>query len=193
LLTPASAIALIGFGDKGRRVAVPLAQRGVAVRAWDRQLAAASSSRQMCARIEAAGVDPASTLVEALRGARLVIVAVDAAACRELAQAAAPLLAAGQVYLDLSGCSTEVHQGNALLVERSGAHHVAGQLDTPLLLAGARAASLAAALATLGLPARAIDRLPPCSAADYHDAPAKAANFRDAAASSAPLRRGELP
>jgi hypothetical protein len=192
LLTPASAITILGCGDLGRRMALPLAQRGATVRAWDRQLESGDGPL-MHLGIEAAGVDPASTLADALHGARLVIAAVDAALSPELARSVAPLLAAGQVYLDLSGCADDIHQVNAALVERCGAHHVAGLLDESLLLAGKRAGSLAAALDTLGCPARAVASLPQRGGPDYHAATKGSALVHDAAAGRAPWRRGELP
>jgi 3-hydroxyisobutyrate dehydrogenase-like beta-hydroxyacid dehydrogenase len=193
LLTPASFIAVIGFGETGLRIATPLARRGVALRAHDLLLDASGTSQQMRARIEAAGVDPAGTLADALRGARLVIAAVGNGASRSLVQSAAPQLVSGQVYLDLSGAATDVHLGNATLIERSGAQYVAGDPGTPLLLAGIKAASLAEALETLGCPARAIANLPQCcTSEDQGAAGSTTVRWRGNSASSTPLRC-ELP
>ncbi len=162
MLTPASTIAVLGFGEVGRRIAVPLARRGVALRAHDQQLDASATNRQMRARMEAAGVDPANSIADALRGARLVIAAVGSSATRELLQGVAPQLTRGQVLLNLSHIPTAEHLECAAQVERQGALYIAGLADSPLLLAGARAQSLASALETLGCPARAIAAEPQC-------------------------------
>jgi 3-hydroxyisobutyrate dehydrogenase-like beta-hydroxyacid dehydrogenase len=191
LLTPASSIAVIGFGEVGRRIAVPLARRGVALRAHDRLLHATATSRQMRERIEAAGLDAASTVVDALRGARLVIAAVGRLASRGLVQEVAPQLTSGQLYLNLSNIPTAEHLESAALVERHGAHYLAGLADTPLLLAGARAETLAAALENLGCSARAVAVEPQCLAM-WQSAAADPGRYFIEAAPDAPLR-GELP
>jgi len=160
LLTPASSIAVIGFGEVGRRLALPLARRGAALRAHDRLLDASATMVQMRERMEAAGVDPANTVAEALRGARLVIAAVGGSASRELVQEVAPQLTSGQVLLNLSHIPTAEHLECAALVQRQGALYMAGLAGTPLLLAGFRADALADALETLGCPARAVAAVP---------------------------------
>ncbi len=191
MLTPASSIAVIGFGEVGRRIAVPLARRGVALRAHDRLLTATATSRQMRERMEAAGLDAASTIVDALRGARLVIAAVGDPASRELVQEVAPQLTSGQVYLNLCRIPTAEHLESAALVERHGAYYIAGLADTPLLLAGARADALAAALENLGCSARAVTLEPQCLALRQAGVPEPGLFFIEATP-GAPLRC-ELP
>lgn len=169
MLTPAATIAFVGFGDAQRLLVLPLARRGVTLRAFD--------ATQAPERIEAAGVDPVGTLADALRGARLVVGAAD---CGESLQNIASLLAAGQIYLDLAGPA--LPDGIAVLESR-GAHYIAGRAGTPLLLMGMRADALAAALDSMGCAARAVTTLP--------DTSLQTAPLPDIL--STPLRRGELP
>lgn len=188
MLTPASSIALIGFGEVCQRIAVPLARRGVALRAHDLLLHANDAGNPMRARIEAAGVDPAGTLEEALRGARLVIAAVGNASSSALVRSVAPLLTGGQIYLNLGNLSTSGHQESATLIERQGAHYVAGQPGARLRLAGTKAEVLAAALESLGCPALAVAAVPQCMPTPF---PAAESSMVISAATS-PLRC-ELP
>lgn len=169
MLTPAATIAFVGFGDAQRQLVLPLARRGVTLRAFD-----ATQARE---RIEAAGVDPVSTLAEAMRGARLVVGAAD---CGVSLQNVAPLLAAGQIYLDLAGPAPP---DDIALLESRGAQYLAGRAGATVLLKGTRAETLAAALDSMGCPARAVTTLP--------DAGQQTAPLPDIL--STPLRRGELP
>lgn len=186
MLTPASTVAIIGFGTTGQRLAVQLSQRGCAVRASDRLLDAAATRAPMQARMQAAGVDPAYTLAAALRGARLVLASIGADSSASLARSIAPLLQQGQTYLELSGATAAVRAANATLVERSGARYVAGHAAQPLLLAGACARELAQALQALGCAATAIATQPQTAFPDE-------ALVESATTHLAPLRRGELP
>ena len=136
-------------------------------------------------------MDPANTIAEALRGARLVIAAVGSSAARELVQGVAPQLTRGQIFLNLSRIPTAEHLESAALVQRQGALYIAGLADTPLLLAGARADSLASALETLGCPARAIASEPQCLTSSRSVALGADVLSTDAAAGA--TRRCELP
>ncbi|MEJ0099590.1 MAG: hypothetical protein WDO12_07570 [Pseudomonadota bacterium] len=71
MLTPASNIAILGFGARATCFAALLAPRGCALRAWDPGLS--NGDATMRARIEASGVDAIDELATALRGARLVL------------------------------------------------------------------------------------------------------------------------
>lgn len=94
-LTPASNVALLGFGARAAGFAALLAPRGCALRAWDPALDGADAGA-MRARIEAAGVDAIDELSRTLRGARLVV--LDTV---PMTAALWPLLRAGQKLLDL--------------------------------------------------------------------------------------------
>jgi 3-hydroxyisobutyrate dehydrogenase-like beta-hydroxyacid dehydrogenase len=75
VLTPSSNVAILGFGARAEAFAALLAPRGCALRAWDPELGGGNSA-SLRSRIEAAGVDAAVSLGDALRGARLVVVDV---------------------------------------------------------------------------------------------------------------------
>ena len=83
-----------------------------------------------------------------------VISAVTASNTLAVAQAAAPHLRAGMVFLDLNSASPGTKQQAAALVQATGAHYVEAGVMTsvppygirvPMLLGGSQAASLAAA------------------------------------------------
>lgn len=156
---------MIGFGEAGSILGAELARRGSSVRAYDIQLDDAASRARMQHRIELAGVDVAASSAAALRGAKLVISAVTATASREVAAGAAPLLAAGQIFLDINSVSPDTKRGNAALIEAAGGHYVDAavmapvppqKLAVPMLLGGAIARELAPALNALGFATRAV-------------------------------------
>jgi 3-hydroxyisobutyrate dehydrogenase-like beta-hydroxyacid dehydrogenase len=165
LLTSASTVGIIGFGEAGGIFGVELARRGLLVRSFDSLLAHPLHHLQMRQRMLQAGVDAASSLGDALRAAKLVISAVSAEAAVEVAQEAGSCLAPGQIYLDINAVSPEKMRACATYVQAQGADYVEAalmqpislqRLATPMMLGGKRAAELAPALNALGLQARAI-------------------------------------
>ena len=165
MITPASTISVIGFGEAGGILGEELARRGCALRAYDILLDGPGTRAAMQRRIEDAGVDPAFSLADAVRGAKLVISAVTASSAGEVARDAAAHLAGGQVFLDINSVSPDRKRGDAALVEAAGASYVEAavmapvppqRLAVPMLLGGARAAQLAPALNALGCNARAV-------------------------------------
>lgn len=92
---------IIGFGESGRAVGAALAQRGHAVRAWDTLLADPARSEMMRARMAEALVDPAASLADAVKGAKLVICAVDAASVAVVKRTLTALLVPGQELMDV--------------------------------------------------------------------------------------------
>ncbi len=102
----------------------------------------------------------ADTLADAVAGAELVISAVTAASAIDVARRCAALLRSGQWFLDINSVSPDVKRGNAVAIEATGATYVEAavmapvppqRLQVPMLLGGARAATLAAALTALGM------------------------------------------
>lgn len=193
MLTPASTIAIIGFGNTGSRITAQLAPRGCALRCYDRLLDAEATRALFHERIEAAGADPMYTLADALRGARLVIAAVGAPGSVDLMYAVTPLLSAGQTLLDLSAAAAAVRSARAALVARHRAQYVAGQPGEPMLLAGSKASELAAALDALGCTAIAISALPQAPFPEYPPARDELPRLHGDAQSRTPWPRGELP
>ena len=147
MLAPSATLCLLGFGETGRILGTALAARGCAVRAHDAQLELPGERASMQQRIEAAGVHPAA-LVEALRGAKLVICA-DALAGAD-ATHFARLLKPGQIVLELRDLPPAVKRAQAQTVVAQGAEYVNAcwlasaatvHLAMPMDLAGARAAN----------------------------------------------------
>lgn len=191
MLTPASTIAIVGFGAQAAQLAAVLAPRGCALRAFDLRLRDIALGPATRLRIESAGVDAMNDLAAALRGARLVV--FDAAPPD---QVVAALLVQGQLVLDL-------HPGGDAqpgLVRAQGAHYLCGACETVagatvsqrLLIAGDHAAACAEALRGLGLPTEVAEwSSPPARpTADTADAGADAG---DRPAPRPTVHRGELP
>jgi 3-hydroxyisobutyrate dehydrogenase-like beta-hydroxyacid dehydrogenase len=152
--------AVIGFGEAGAILGADLAHTGAAVATYDILLDAAATRPALLARAATAGVRAADTLADALVGAELVISAVTAASAIDVARQCAALLRSGQWFLDINSVSPDVKRGNAAAIEAAGAAYVEAavmapvpphRLKVPMLLGGARAARLAAALTALGM------------------------------------------
>jgi 3-hydroxyisobutyrate dehydrogenase-like beta-hydroxyacid dehydrogenase len=191
MLPPSATITVLGFGTAGHMLGAALARRGCAVRAYDLLLEESATRAAMQQRIEDAGVDPAFTLTSALRGAKLIINTATAAASQELTRDASPLLAAGQIFLDITSTPLGTRLSNATMIEARGASYVEAvvaaplnRLATPMLLAGARANELSPALNALGFATS--------TALDKISAERSACNSR-AELPNRSVRRGELP
>lgn len=158
-------IALIGFGEVGTIFGRDLAAQGLSLSTYDILLDAPASRPAMLERARAAAVAPRDTLADAVRGADLVISAVTATSAADVARDAGPLLAPGQLFLDLNSVSPETKRGNARAVEAPGAAYVEAavmapvppqRLAVPMLLGGRRARALAEALRGFGMSATAV-------------------------------------
>lgn len=165
MISPTATVCFIGFGEAGSILGAELALRGLAVRSFDMLFDAPADRERMLRRCAAAGVDPAFTLGEALRGAKLVVSAVTATAAADVAHDAAALLQSGQIFLDINSVSPDSKRGSAALVEASGASYIEAavmapvppqRLRVPMLLGGPRAAEIAPALNALGLNVEAV-------------------------------------
>jgi 3-hydroxyisobutyrate dehydrogenase-like beta-hydroxyacid dehydrogenase len=152
-------IAIIGFGEAGGILGAELAKQGASVRTYDLLLDEPAARDAMMRKASAARVEAAHSHAAAARGADLVISAVTAASAGDVAQAVAPHLAKGQVFLDINSVSPEVKRASAGLVERGGADYVEAavmaavppkRLKVPLLLGGRRAKEVGAALNAMG-------------------------------------------
>lgn len=128
-------VAFLGIGLMGKPMATRLAQAGWRVQAWNRTASKAEALR-------AAGVHPAASLEEAVRGAQFVVsILADGAAVREAMQAALGAMAPGTLWIDMSSTAhAEALAFDALLAQR-GMRFV----DAPVSggVAGAQAGTLA--------------------------------------------------
>ena len=184
MLTPASTIAIVGFGGGCHRIAAALAPRGCTLRVFDPGIAGPADGGERALQLEALGVDVATSLVEALRGARLVV--LDDSSAREQL---IPALLSGQTLLDLHPVSDSAAS--------SPERYLCGRFQpdggtagsAPLWINGAGADQLANALTAMGLATRAVESLPAVSAAEPGDWAMRPA----ARTSPATVLRGELP
>lgn len=158
-------IAIIGFGEAGGILGAELAKQGLAVRVYDILLDDPAAREAMRRKSAEARVAAAATNRAAVTGADLVISAVTAASSVDVALAAAPHLARGQVFLDINSVSPEAKRASARAVEGAGADYVEAavmaavppkRLRVPMILGGTRARDVAAALNALGFDTSAV-------------------------------------
>ncbi|BDT73695.1 hypothetical protein os4_32470 [Comamonadaceae bacterium OS-4] len=155
----ASRLGLVGYGEVGRIFSAGLLPHFQSVSAWDIQFHDAAGAATT------GGVLQATSMQALCDASDWVISAVTASNTLAVAQAAAPHLRAGMVFLDLNSASPGTKQQAAALVKATGAHYVEAGVMTsvppygirvPMLLGGPQAASLAAALQALGMDAKAV-------------------------------------
>ncbi len=158
-------IAIIGFGEVGGIFGRDLADRGIDVAAFDILLHPPASREAMLAKARTCGVHARGSLSECLAGRELIISAVTASSAAEVAEESAPLLASGQIYLDINSVSPETKSRMAEAFECSQGHFVEAavmaavspqRLKVPMLLGGRYAAELAPRLAATGMNSKAV-------------------------------------
>jgi 3-hydroxyisobutyrate dehydrogenase-like beta-hydroxyacid dehydrogenase len=158
-------IAIIGFGEAGAILGADLAAAGCEVSAYDILFEVPDAQSGMRCKAAHAGVRMARDLEDAVQEAQLVISAVTASSCGEVAALAAQSLRAGQLFLDINSVSPAKKQSGARTVETCGADYIEAavmgpfppkRLKVQMLLGGRRAAELAPALQRLGLNTQAV-------------------------------------
>lgn len=146
-------VAFIGFGEAGRAFAV----RGAA--AYDRKTDAPETRPAMLAAYAAAGVKGAEDAAGALAGAQVVMSLVTADQAVAVAEAYAPHLSRGALWLDMNSVSPAAKRRAAAAVEAAGGRYVdvavmapvlPARRAVPLLAAGPHAEAAVSALAALG-------------------------------------------
>jgi 3-hydroxyisobutyrate dehydrogenase-like beta-hydroxyacid dehydrogenase len=154
-------IALIGFGEAAGAF---LAGWGIGgsgrVRTFDVKSLDPADAPAIAARGRDAGAIVCASPAEALAGAALAFSLVTADQALSAAEAAAPHLAGGTLWLDGNSCSPGAKRAAAAVVEAAGAAYVdmaimapvhPGRHETPVLLAGPAAEAAAARIAALGM------------------------------------------
>lgn len=163
-------VAFIGFGEAGQTFARGLHEEGVRdIRVYDILFDAPQSSLRATATAlagelagELAGVRLCASHVEAVRGARLVFLAVTAASSLDAARACLPGLGAGSLLLDINSVSPQRKRETAALLDASGggARYVDVAVmaavakprhKVPLLIGGPGGEAFAALLPRLGM------------------------------------------
>ncbi|MFN3569175.1 MAG: DUF1932 domain-containing protein [Polaromonas sp.] len=156
---------MVGYGEVGRIFAAGLKDRVLGSSAWDIKFDLPALRDAPLAHAAQAGVDACSSMAELCGRSDLVISAVTASNTLAVAQAAAPHIRPGAVFLDLNSASPGTKQQAAALIDAAGAHYVEAGVMTsvppygirvPMLLGGAHAAQLAAVLTGWGMDAKAV-------------------------------------
>jgi 3-hydroxyisobutyrate dehydrogenase-like beta-hydroxyacid dehydrogenase len=154
-------VALIGFGEAAAALLAGwgLGGRG-RVRAFDVKSRDPAEAGGMAERYASAGIEGHGDPAGALAGAELALCLVTADQAVAAAEAAAPHLAPGTLWIDGNSCAPASKRAAAALVEAAGGRYVDMAIMapvlprrhlTPVLLAGPAAEEAAARLAALGM------------------------------------------
>ncbi|MEY4883639.1 MAG: hypothetical protein RIS34_1493 [Pseudomonadota bacterium] len=158
-------IGMIGYGEVGKIFTAGLKGKVSGVSAWDLKFDEPAARDAQLAHAKQGGVLACRSLAQLCGGADLVISAVTASSTLAVAQAAAPHLRRGSVFLDLNSASPGTKQQAARLIDATGAQYVEAGVMTsvppygirvPMLLGGACAADLAGVLNAWGMDAKAV-------------------------------------
>ncbi|MDP1954572.1 MAG: DUF1932 domain-containing protein [Polaromonas sp.] len=158
-------LGMVGYGEVGRIFAAGLKHRVVGSSAWDIKFDLPALRDAPLAHAAQAGVDACTSMAQLCERSDLVISAVTASSTLAVAQAAAPHIRPGAVFLDLNSASPATKQQAAALIDAAGAFYVEAGVMTsvppygiqvPMLLGGAHAAELAAVLTDWGMDAKAV-------------------------------------
>lgn len=125
-----TAIALIGFGEVGATLADDFAAQGAQLSAWDVKFAEATSKPSQ--EIGARSVRKATNSADAVRNAELVISAVSAAQTVAAADAAAPALTKGALFVDLNSAAPETKRAAAERISAAGGRYIEAAVMAPI-------------------------------------------------------------
>jgi 3-hydroxyisobutyrate dehydrogenase-like beta-hydroxyacid dehydrogenase len=162
---PVTRVAIIGFGEVGPIFAHALTTCGIHVHAYDIKIhdQATRAIIEERARLSAAQV--AHDLPSAVLGAQLIFSAVTASQAHEVANACAPIIESGQIFIDLNSVSPAVKQRNRQVLESGGAHYIEAAvmapvppqgIRVPMLLGGHLAHQVSTTLNNLGMKTQAV-------------------------------------
>ena len=160
-------LGIIGFGEVGgifgRGLLGKPSVNGVV--AWDIRFADPVTGGPARRAAEDVGIRAADSLQSLCAQSTLVISAVTASSTLGVAEAAAPHVQAGTLFLDLNSASPGTKQLAAAAVQARGGHYIEAGVMTsvppygirvPMLLGGARAADLTRQLLDWGMDAKAV-------------------------------------
>ncbi len=162
-------VGLIGYGEVGRIFCSELTRRAEvkSVAAWDLKFADPLQRKEQLAHAAQAGAQPMASMQSLCQASDLVISAVTASSTLAVAAEAVQHLRPGAIFLDLNSASPGTKRQCAALVDARGAHYVEAGVMTsvppyglrvPMLLGGAKAEPLSAALAAWGMDAKVVSR-----------------------------------
>jgi 3-hydroxyisobutyrate dehydrogenase-like beta-hydroxyacid dehydrogenase len=151
--------AFIGFGEAGQAIAAGWRETGIEkISAWD-VLFPESSGAKLAQAAAAIGVRCATSAVDAIGEADVIVSAVTAASSLEAARSVAAHLAGVPYFLDINSVSPGRKQNTAKLLGEAARYVDVAVLapihparhKTPMLLAGPHAAAVSPTLTALGM------------------------------------------
>lgn len=160
---PLQHLGLVGYGEVGRIFCAGLHGHVASCAAWD--LKFADPVTGAAAQATAAGIQAMSSMAALCAHSDFILSAVTASNTLAVAQAAAPHLRPGTVFLDLNSASPGTKQQAAQVIEAAGGRYVEAGVMTsvppygirvPMLLGGPLAAEVADHLNVLGMDAKAV-------------------------------------
>ncbi len=163
-------IGMVGYGEVGKIFGAALQSHVARVSAWDRtfdpEATPVNPRNAALAHAAQAGVRASTSLQDLCEGGvDIIISAVTASSTLAVAQAAAPHIRVGTIFLDLNSASPGTKQQAAQLIDAAGGHYVEAGVMTsvppygirvPMLLGGAHAAELADTLNSWGMDTKAV-------------------------------------
>nr|WP_139351781.1 NAD(P)-dependent oxidoreductase [Polaromonas sp. A23] len=158
-------IGMVGYGEVGKIFTAGLKDQVANISAWDLKFGAPALREAQLAHAAQAGVAACASMAELCARSDLVISAVTASNTLAVAQAAAPHIRSGTVFLDLNSASPGTKQQAAALIDAAGGRYVEAGVMTsvppygirvPMLLGGALAAELSGVLSAWGMDAKAV-------------------------------------
>jgi 3-hydroxyisobutyrate dehydrogenase-like beta-hydroxyacid dehydrogenase len=158
-------IGMIGYGEVGKIFAAGLRGNTTSISAWDVKFDMAEMRQAELAHAAGAGVQAAASMAELCRSADFIISAVTAANTLAVAEAAAPHIRPGTIFLDLNSASPATKQQAAQVIDAAGGRYVEAGVMTsvppygirvPILLGGEYAFELAETLQGFGMDAKAV-------------------------------------
>ncbi|MGA9882835.1 MAG: DUF1932 domain-containing protein [Candidatus Acidiferrales bacterium] len=158
-------IGIIGFGEVGGIFGRDLAARGIEVATYDILFDQPASREALLAKARDCGVSACESVGDCVRDRELTFSAVTASSAAKVAEEVAPMLVAGQIYLDINSVSPETKSRMAGYFDRSHGHFVEAavmaavspqRLKVPMLLGGRYAADFAPKLAAIGMNGKAV-------------------------------------
>ena len=158
-------IGMIGYGEVGKIFAAGLKAHASSTRVWDAKFDDTELRDAQLTHAAQAGVVASDSLAALCEGAGLVISAVTASNTLAVAEAAAPHMRSGAVFLDLNSASPGTKQQAANLIEAAGGFYVEAGVMTsvppygikvPMLLGGPQASALADRLRSFDMDARCV-------------------------------------
>jgi 3-hydroxyisobutyrate dehydrogenase-like beta-hydroxyacid dehydrogenase len=158
-------LGMVGYGEVGKIITSGLQNQMQSVHVWDLKFLDSQAKTAELAHAAAAGISACNSMQALCEASNFIVSAVTASQTLAVAQAAAPHIQVGSVFLDLNSASPGTKQAAAKLIEAAGAHYVEAGVMTsippygirvPMLLGGPLAAEIAPRLVGFGMDAKPV-------------------------------------